>query len=93
MSATRRLATDSGRRIKVVCRYQQYRAARKIVERAVSLRPLSFFSSSTSCSTLAKPEVFASRGRTRVERKQRWNRERSIRQDCLNPLELEFSVV
>lgn len=25
--------TDSGRRIKVVCRYQQYRAARKIVER------------------------------------------------------------
>ncbi|GAB4181375.1 MAG: HsdR family type I site-specific deoxyribonuclease [Wenzhouxiangellaceae bacterium] len=25
--------TDSGRRIKVVCRYQQYRAARKIIER------------------------------------------------------------
>ncbi|MBS1983411.1 MAG: type I restriction endonuclease subunit R, partial [Bdellovibrionales bacterium] len=25
--------TDSGRRVKVVCRYQQYRAARKIVER------------------------------------------------------------
>ena len=25
--------TDAGRRIKVVCRYQQYRAARKIVER------------------------------------------------------------